>query len=504
MSKIQVSNLTFAYDGSYDNIFEQVSFQIDTNWKLGFTGRNGRGKTTFLSLLMGKYEYSGSICADVVFDYFPYIVTDETKDTAEIAEEINPNYEYWELQKEIYQLGLSDEVLYRAFNTLSYGERTKLMLAVLFLQENHFLLIDEPTNHLDMEGRQLLGEYLKRKSGFVLVSHDRSFLDECTDHTLAINKTNIEVQKGNFSSWFFNWEQKNNFEQKENEKLKKEIGILQQSAKQARGWADEVESRKIGKKGNQMYEKNIDRRAYIGEKSRRMQQRRKNLEGRQKKAIEEKSSLLKNIEYKEALKLSPLPYPKDTLVQCRNLVLFYEQKQVNKPISFEIKRGERIALQGKNGCGKSTVLKRILGEKIAYNGALEVGSGLKISYVSQDTSFLSGNLTDFAIEHKLDETLFKTILRKLDFSRVQFEKNMEQYSAGQKKKVLISKSLCEQAHLYIWDEPLNYIDVFSRMQIEELLLSCGATLIFVEHDKKFTENIATKTVLIQGEWIKPL
>lgn len=121
-------------------------------------------------------------------------------------------------------------------------------------------------------------------------------------------------------------------------------------------------------------------------------------------------------------------------------------------------------------------------------------SQLKISYVSQDTSDLQGNLTDYARNNGIDESLFKAILRKLDFSRVQFEKDISAFSGGQKKKVLIAKSLCEKAHLHIWDEPLNYIDIFSRMPIEELLLEYSPTILFVEHDSEFCKNIATKII----------
>ena len=157
-------------------------------------------------------------------------------------------------------------------------------------------------------------------------------------------------------------------------------------------------------------------------------------------------------------------------------------------------RGERIAITGKNGAGKSSILKRAAGFDVPYNGILERPQGLIVSYVAQDTSFLSGKLSDFAREQAIDESLFKAILRKLDFSRVQFEKDMQAYSGGQKKKVLLSASLCKRAHLYIWDEPFNFIDVFSRMQIEQLLLSCGASMLFVEHDQAFTEKIAAKQV----------
>ena len=117
MAQITVKNLSFAYEGSHDLIFDRVSFQFDTDWKLGFTGRNGRGKTTFLKLLMGIYEYQGVISTSVAFDYFPFEVPDKRVNTLDIVERVNPDYIYWELQKEIYKLGMDDEVLYRPFNT---------------------------------------------------------------------------------------------------------------------------------------------------------------------------------------------------------------------------------------------------------------------------------------------------------------------------------------------------------------------------------------------------
>jgi len=121
---------------------------------------------------------------------------------------------------------------------------------------------------------------------------------------------------------------------------------------------------------------------------------------------------------------------------------------------------------------------------------------MQISYVSQDTSYLKGDLSDYAREHNIDESLFKAILSKLDFQRVQFEKDISNFSDGQKKKVLIAKSLCEKSHLLIWDEPLNSIDVLSRMQIENLILEYKPTILFVEHDRAFCQNVATKSVIL--------
>ena len=165
-------------------------------------------------------------------------------------------------------------------------------------------------------------------------------------------------------------------------------------------------------------------------------------------------------------------------------------------MNFTIHAGDRVALAGKNGSGKSSILKLLAGEEIGFEGSLRIGSGLITSYVPQDTSFLRGSLKDFEQGESIEGSLFRAILRKLDFSRAQFDKDMAEYSEGQKKKVLIAKSLCQNAHLYIWDEPLNFIDVVSRMQIEELLVNHKPTMIFVEHDRAFSGSVATKRIFL--------
>ena len=492
MALINISSLTFAYDGSYDNVFENVSFQIDTDWKLGFTGRNGRGKTTFLNLLLGKYEYSGSISAPCSFEYFPYKVPDQGMDTVDFANSICPDHQHWELVRELNLLELDDDVLYRSFDSLSKGEQTKILLSVLFLKQNSFLLIDEPTNHLDIHGRAVVRDYLNRKKGFILVSHDRAVLDGCIDHILSINKTNIEIQQGNFSSWLVNKERQDSFELAENEKLKKDIGRLSASARRTSGWSDKVEKTKYGTKNSGL---KADR-GYVGHKSAKMMKRSKTIESRQKEAVEEKSKLLQNIEKSESLKVTQLAYHAKRLVTLEDVSIYYGEKTACQNVSFAIEQGDRIALCGKNGTGKSSIIKLICGEEISYTGNFAKANNLALSYVSQDTSYLSGNLSGYARECGIDESLFKAILRKLDFSREQFDKDMKDFSDGQKKKVLIAKSLCEKSHLLLWDEPLNYIDIISRMQIEGLLLQSSPTILFVEHDSMFCDKVATKKVLL--------
>lgn len=493
MSLINISNLTFGYEGSLENVFENVSFNIDTNWKIGLIGRNGKGKTTFLKLLLGKYEYKGSISKNVLFDYFPFEVENKNRMAIEIVNEIAPSVEDWEIIKEINLVNADSSILYRNFNVLSGGEQVKILLISLFLKGSNFLLIDEPTNHLDNETRNNLANYLKNKSGFILVSHDRKFLDKVVDHIICINNTNIDIQKGNFSSWKNNKDRQDSFEITQNEKLKKDITRLENAARSTSIWSDKVEKSKYKTTDS---EASIDR-GYVGHQSAKMMKRSKILEKRIEKAIDEKSLLLNNIDRNDSLKIIPLESRKNPVVLADNFQIKFNDKVIFNKISFEVNNGDRLAITGKNGIGKSSILKLILGERIEYNGLFKTINELKISYVSQSTENLKGTVKEYAKETHVDEGIFRAMLSKMGISNIELEKDMNNMSEGQKKKILIARSISEQANLYVWDEPLNYIDILTREQIEEAILKYCPTLIFVEHDETFVESIATKIIHLE-------
>ena len=490
MSTIKIENLTFSYYGYVKPVFENVSFSFDTNWKTGLIGRNGIGKSTLFKLLLNQEVYTGKISKSVDFIKFPPDLSDTSKLVIELYKELISDEEEWKLFRELNLLNVDESLVYRKFETLSKGEQTKILLAILFTIEDGFLLIDEPTNHLDMDGRKIVSEYLKNKKGFLLISHDRDFLDGCINHVISINRNSIDVQSGNFTSWYENKLMKDQFEIGENEKLRKDIKRLKEAARQSQIWSDKIENTKNAVKVSGVKPD----KGHIGHQSAKMMKKSKNLEHRQNKAIEEKRKLLKDIETKESLLLHTLDYHKNPLISVRNLSLCYGERQILSGVSFEIKRDDIVAIYGGNGSGKSSLIKILLGLNHEYSGDVKLASNLKISYIPQDSSNLTGSLNEYIKSQGVDETLCKTILRKLDFARELFETDMKNYSDGQKKKVLIAVSLSKPAHIFVWDEPLNYIDVISRIQIEEIIKEANPTLLFVEHDKRFVEDIANKIV----------
>lgn len=529
MSQILVSGLTFGYDADRELIFEGVSFSLDTRWKLGLIGRNGKGKTTLLRLLLGELEHRGEILMPVKADYFPFALPDEELPALLAVREILAPYGRMEremekmlalgeagaerygevleqyldrggytveerLAREARLLQIDPEALGRKFSLLSRGERTKLMLAALFLKDNGFLLIDEPTDHLDSTGRETLARYLAASGkGYILVSHDRDFLDRCTDHVLSIGRNSIEVQRGNFSTWEENRERRENFEAAEDERLKKDIRRLKQAAAQRASWAEKAEQGKLGSRNSGLRPD----RGYIGHKAAKMMKRASSIERRTEEAIREKEMLLREREHSEPLKLQMLLHPQRRLLELREVSVLYGGRPVFAPVSFCVEQGERIALEGANGSGKTSLFRLLLGEELEHAGQVSRAAGLEISCAEQDTSRLRGSLSDYIAGRGLPESLLKAVLRKMDFSREQFQRPLERYSEGQKKKLLLAASLCRPGHLLLWDEPLNYVDVLSRMQLEELLCEFSPTILFVEHDGAFRRRVAQRTVRLQ-------
>lgn len=491
--QLSIRDLSFSYEGSYTPVFEHLSLQMDTAWRLGLLGRNGRGKTTFMRLLAGELRGTGAIDCPLQPVLFPFPVADPQQLTLFVLQSAAPDAQDWQLMREMNLLQVSEEALYRPFATLSRGEQTKALLAALFAREDAWPLIDEPTNHLDVHGRALVAGYLRRKDGFLLVSHDRTFLNGCIDHVVSLNRSDIWVMQGNYDTWEARLNQQTDWEQARNESLRRDIRRLEESARRTAEWSQK------GEKGKFHVPPSVSAvvdRGYVGARAAAMMKKSKTTLKRQEKAIEEKKTLLHNVERVGELKLTVLEHPKDVLITVRDGRVRYGQRTVAEGISLELRRGDRLALTGPNGCGKSSVLKALCGQGGALEGDVRIASVLTISRVPQETAGLQGTLRDFIQSCGADETLFKAILRNMDFGRELFDQDIAEMSQGQKKKLLLARSLCTPAHLYVWDEPLNYIDIYSRKQVEALILQFRPTLLLVEHDAAFLQTVCTRTVPI--------
>lgn len=534
MSQISIQNLSFTYPGSHLPVFQGLNFSLDTTWRLGLVGRNGRGKTTLLRLLAGELSPdAGStlLCPDDT-RLFPFAVKNPSLPALEVLREAAAPFRALEaemdaairegtpeamvrygdaqeqyqaaggyiidemIRREAGKLEVREGALERPFCTLSPGERVKLLLGTLFLRPGGFLLIDEPTSHLDARGRRVVGEYLSQGGkGFLLVSHDRDFLDAAADHILALNRATADLIQGNYSVWEREKERKDALELARREKLTKEVSRLAEAARRTSGWSDALESTKKGQGQDSASGLRPDR-GHIGAKSARMMKRAKAIESRRQGALAEKQELLRDFEEAESLKLHILPIRRSLLLRADGLSADYGEGPVFPPLSFRLEPGERLALTGPNGCGKSTLLALLRGEAVPHTGELWRAGELVISSLPQDCSELAGSLEEYAQTQGVDGDLMRAILRKLDFPRELLSFPMEGYSQGQKKKAALAASLAKPAHLFLWDEPLNYIDLLSRRQLEELILASSPAMVLVEHDSRFVRRVCQREIAL--------
>ena len=470
MAQINVSNLTFGYEGSYDTIFENVSFSIDTSWKLGFVGRNGKGKTTFLQLLLGKYEYQGAITRSVVFDYFPYPVKqkDLERTAAELMEDWKAGVESWRVLCELEKVDMDAELLYRPFGTLSFGERTRVMLAVLFSGENDFLLIDEPTNHLDLETMDWLETYLKAYRGAVLVvSHDRYFLDNVCTKIWEVSFQTMTTYKGNFSAYLPQKEAADALRQKQHD-------------------ADVALAEKL-----QDY---VDRNLVRASTTKMAQSRRKQLEKLEiTEAPKDETNQLKfRFEYDVE--------PWNELVLLKNLTIKIGDRTLLEPFTYTVCRGQRLIIAGPNGAGKSTLMQVLDGKRRPSGGMVRLGTGARPSIFAQQQNRLGQGRVIDVIWNKyprMTELEVRSHLAKLGFRGETVFKPCEALSGGELARLRFAEIVLERPNLLFLDEPTNHLDIYTRENLTEALMAYTGTLLLVTHDRHLMNSLACPILYLE-------
>jgi len=529
MAQIEIRDLTFYYDDFYHPVFEKLSVNLDTEWKMALVGRNGRGKSTLLKLLEGSLEASaGEIRRSGIVSYFPYtyrteytVAMDVVKEcigglrTLEIRLEAQEKKmqedgqesetyfdlltRYMELDgyemesriyKEVAQIGLVQELLERDFSTLSGGEQTCMLIIALFLRKEAFVLLDEPTNHLDRGKKEHLKQYLKKKKGYIVASHDTVFLDAVSDHILAINKADISIEQGNYSTWRRNMELKEQFELRTRQRLMQEINQLERQSKLTRNWSD------IGNKQKYPFTSNArtnGTRAYMRQAKAAEQQIRNNLE--------EKKRLLRNLEEEKELSIYQEILEMECLIAAEGISFCYGEgaKPVFEDVTLRVYPGDKIWLRGQNGTGKTTLLRLLSGK---LQGAdIRYKEDISIAYVTQEPMWKSGDVKVCMLESlEAEEDIqafyekFVELCELFDLPEDFIGRPLETLSSGERKKVDVARVLAGNHQVLFLDEPLNYMDVYFKLQLEKALEQEELTIIFVEHNEEFGERVANKVL----------
>ncbi|WP_238600600.1 ATP-binding cassette domain-containing protein [Metasolibacillus meyeri] len=480
-NNILVKNVTFQYDTMMQPIFKDLQLNIHENWKLGLVGRNGRGKTTFFKLLLNELAYEGTIQTHLMFTYFP-TYPDTQRTVLAIFEEA----EIWEIERELALMDLPTSILNKPFGVLSGGEQIKILLIALFLNEHAFPLIDEPTNNLDLHGRKIVSNYLKSKKGFIVISHDESFLNECIDHILAINKASIDLIKGDIATWKYEKANADRLTEEMNTQLKGEIKRLDAVAKRVSDWGTRKEQSSNDAAARRTAAKHMKRS--------------KAIKKRTEVLIEEKVSLIDNIEKPAELKMH-VAQPKKQLLFFRDFTILRDGVPLFKPITVDVYPNERFFIEGENGAGKSTLLKFILGVE-----SFDTAGDYRI-HLPENTSIFHQNSADnvnyLAIVDELtkgEREEYWHMLRQLGIERSKFtDRTSATWSAGQAKKAFLAKALLRQNAVFAWDEVTNHLDLFVIDQLIAAIQKYEPTMISIDHNGHYVDAIATKKIQLIKE-----
>lgn len=372
-------------------------------------------------------------------------------------------------------LQINEKMLNQNYNDLSGGEKTIVNLGALLLKEPSILLLDEPTNHLDMEKLEWLEKFLKEYKGTILmVSHDRYFLDKVATKTILLENGKEKIYFGNYS-YFLKEDEKRTLAEFENYKnQQKMIKKMKESIKTLRKFGELAK--------NEMFFKRA-------------------------KSIEKKLAKIEqlpqvNLEQKTLLnfKLNIDSRSGKDVVIINNLNKNFESKNIFENANLQIHYGEKIALIGKNGTGKSTLLKIIMNEDCEYTGEIKIGQSVNIGYIPQEIKFEDDNQTILNFFEQFDnrnETEIRTSLAKYMFRGNDVFKKVSSLSGGEKVRLILAKLLKQNINFLILDEPTNHIDIETRELLEEAIKEYSGTVLFVSHDRYFINNLAERIVEVK-------
>ncbi len=520
MIELSIDNLMKFYGAN--KIFENISFDIKTGEHIGLIGRNGCGKTSILKILMGLEEHqAGNIsirkeCKLGYLNQIPEFAEEATvMDVVQMAfkniyelhakmDELEQQMIYLkeqELEKAIlkysrlqeqYELGegyeletkinkiteglkITEDLKLMLFNSLSGGEKTRVILAKLLLEEPDILLLDEPTNHLDLNTIMWLESFLKDYKGAALIiSHDRFFLDNVVSRIIELNNDQSEEYLGNYSFFVTEKERRFLIAQKEYQNQQKKIDRMEQQIERFRIWGAMRDSEVMYKRAKEI-----------------------------EKRLEKIDVLDRPILSKRKIRLNQTEVGRSgkIVIEAFNLKKSFGERLLFKDAKVNVFYQDSVCIIGENGCGKTTLLKLLLGEIEPDAGTVKLGSQVIIGYLPQQVDFKDEDQTVleyFSRLHNLTYGDARSQLAKVLFFNEDVNKSIKFLSGGEKSRLKLCSLTFEGVNLLILDEPTNHLDIESREVLEETLLNFSGTLLFVSHDRYFIDKMADKIIEIEN------
>lgn len=505
-----------------ETLFEGVSFNVDSGDKIGFVGANGAGKTTLFKILVGETDYdSGEIFKNKLtkIGYLEQYSCSDSKKTimeemltvfSEVIEiereledvrfdienkngsldalvarqtalqerfiELDGAYYRSKIKSTLTGLGFGEEEFGLSVNKLSGGQKTRVALGKILLSDTNLLLLDEPTNHLDIDSAEWLEEFLKSyKGAFIVISHDRYFLDKVTNKTFELENNRLKSYNGNYSFYAAQKEIDQKTEERSYENTKREIKRLEGIVEQQKRWNREKNIRTAQSK-----QKVIDKL--------------------------EKELVVPSAGREEMyFKFRACAGGGQDVLVTENLSMAFGEKKLFKNVNMHIKKGEKVFLLGPNGCGKTTLLKIILGLHEPDGGSAKIGANIHIGYYDQVQENLSMEKTIFDEVYdaypNLTQTEIRNALAVFLFRGEDVFKEINKLSGGEKARVELVKLMLKSVNFLIMDEPTNHLDIESREALENALDGYDGTILAVSHDRYFINKLADRILYFTGDGV---
>jgi len=512
MIEVGISSLTKLY--STNRIFENVTFDVKTKDRIGLIGRNGTGKTTLLKIIAGHEDYQGGQVfmkkgltvgylsqipnyednntvldvlneafenlhaikkeMDEIEKAFDCLTGDELQNAIYKYSSLHDSYELSggytineKINRILYGLEISENMQRMEFNKLSGGEKTKVVLGKILLEEPELLLLDEPSNHLDIKSVEWLEGYLSTYGGtIVAVSHDRYFLDRVVNKIVEFDSDGVQIYFGNYSKYVAEKELRFLQAMKEYENQQNKIKKMEEQIQRYRIWGEMRDSDKMYKRAKEL-EKRLEK-----------------IDRMDKPFIDKRTA---------NFKINSMERTGKEVVKVEGIGKAYGKK-LFRDVSFTLFFNDSMCILGENGAGKSTILKIILDEIQPDSGSVKIGSNVKIGYLSQEVSFENEDISIvdyFSYHYGISLREARMELAKILFTGEDVFKHISTLSGGEKSRLKLGMLMYENVNTLILDEPTNHLDIESREVLEESLINYDGTLLFVSHDRYFVDKIAT-------------